>query len=96
MNLPELQRILARLVTSPDLRERFLRDPEGVGDSLGWDIGLTRNLATIPAHRLRHYGESLINKRCREASRWLPPRDGLAAPREPAPALVVSGLGACP
>ena len=72
MNLPEFQRILARIVTSPDLRERFLGDPEGVGDSLGWDIGLTRRLAAIPAQRLRRYGESLINKRCREASGWLP------------------------
>jgi hypothetical protein len=72
MNLPELQRILARIATSPDLREQFLGDPEGVGYSSGWDIGLTRRLATIPAHQLRHYGESLINKRCREASRWLP------------------------
>ena len=48
MNLPEFQRILARIVTSPDLRERFLGDPEGVGDSLGWDIGLTRSTGDDP------------------------------------------------
>ncbi len=72
MNLHELQRILARIATSPDLREQFLGDPEGVGYSSRWDIGLSRTPATIPAHQLRHYGESLINKRCREASRRLP------------------------
>ena len=72
MSLPELQRMLARIVTAPDLREHFLDDPAGVADSQGWDARLAGVLATVPPHRLRHYGESLVNKRCREAARCLP------------------------
>ena len=72
MSLPELQRMLARLVTASDLREGFLDDPEGVAESQGWDAQLAGVLATVPPHQLRHYGESLVNKRCREAARCLP------------------------
>jgi hypothetical protein len=72
MSLPELQRMLARLVTASDLREGFLGDPEGVAESLGWDAQLAGVLATLPPHQLRHYAESLVNKRCREAARCLP------------------------
>jgi hypothetical protein len=72
MSLRDLQRILARIVTEPDLREQFLDDPAGVAGSQGWETELARGLATVPPDRLRHYGESLINKRCREAARCLP------------------------
>jgi hypothetical protein len=72
MSLADLQRILARLVTEPDLREHFLDDPEGVAGSEGWGTELASLLAAVPKDRLRHYGESLISKRCREAARCLP------------------------
>jgi hypothetical protein len=72
MNLSELQRIMARLVTEPVLRERFLDDPASAASTLGWDAEPARALATIPASRLRHYGDALVNKRCRETARSLP------------------------
>jgi hypothetical protein len=72
MSLLDFQRILARIVTEPDLRERFLGDPEGVAASHGWGSEPARLVAMVSPDRLRHYGESLINKRCREAARCLP------------------------
>ena len=58
MNLPELQRILARIVTEPDLRERFLDDPEGSPTPRDGTPIWPAALATIPAHQLRHYGDA--------------------------------------
>jgi hypothetical protein len=72
MNLPEFQRILARIVTTPGLGERFLDNPEVVAVSEGWDANLARLLATIPPHQLRQYGESLVNKRSRVSASYLP------------------------
>ena len=72
MNLAELQCLLARLVTEPDLRERFLDDPAQVAQTQGWDTEPARMLSMIPASGLRHYGDALVSKRCREAARCLP------------------------
>jgi hypothetical protein len=72
LSLLDLQRILARIVTEPDLRERFLNDPQQVAGSQAWATDPACALATVPPDRLRHYGESLIKKRCREATRCLP------------------------
>jgi hypothetical protein len=72
VNLPAFQQILARLVTEPDLRDRFLDDPVKAADTQGWDAELARALSTISGSGLRHYGDALLNKRAREAARCLP------------------------
>jgi hypothetical protein len=72
LSLLDLQRILARIVTEPDLRDRFLADPQAVAASQAWTTEPACALATVPPDRLRHYGEGLIRRRCREATRCLP------------------------
>ena len=72
MNLPALQQILARLVTEPDLRDRFLDDPAKAAATERWDTEMVRAISTISTSGLRHYGDALLNKRAREAGRCLP------------------------
>ncbi len=72
MNLDALQQILARLVTEPDLRDRFLDDPAKAAATEGWDTDLARAVSTISTSGLRQYGDALLNKRAREAARCLP------------------------
>jgi hypothetical protein len=72
MSLRTLQCHLARLVTDPDVRTRFLADPAEAARTERWDPDLARALATIAPDSLRHYGESLLRKRCHEAARCLP------------------------
>ena len=72
MTLAALQQIVARLVTEPALRDRFLDDPAKTAGSQGWGAELARAVSTISPAGLRHYGDALLNKRGCAAARCLP------------------------
>jgi hypothetical protein len=72
LSLRDLQRQVARLVTEPALRQRFLDRPAETAEAEGWDAETARALAEIPPDRLRHFGDSLANKRAFDVSRTLP------------------------
>jgi hypothetical protein len=72
MGLMEVQRVLARLYTEDELRERFFADPAAVGKTLGLDIEETRRVAELSAGEVRGFARSLRRKRLGEVAKLLP------------------------
>ena len=61
----EVEAFLARLLVDPDLRERFLADPEPVAAAQGLSAEEARALAAMNADDLRNAARSFAHKRAR-------------------------------
>jgi hypothetical protein len=72
VSLLEQQNTLARLLTDPLFRERFLAEPSPNGLSLGLSEAETEELVEIAQRDLAMFAESLVWKRLREAEKLLP------------------------
>ncbi len=72
MTLRSQQDLLARLYTDPELRARFLEDPQRVGASSGLTNAESNELAAVSAEELNYFSNSLFRKRLHEVERILP------------------------
>ncbi len=72
MSLLEQQNTLARLLTDPQFRERFLADPDLNGRSLGLSEAETDELVRVAERDLSMFAESLVGKRLKEVKKLLP------------------------
>lgn len=72
MALREVQAALARLFTDEAARAAFLRDPRGVGRSLGLDENDANTLARLAPDALRQFAGSLKAKRALDARKAMP------------------------
>ena len=61
----DVEAFLARLLVDPDLRERFLADPEPVAVAQGLSGEEARALAAMNADDLRNAARSFAHKRAR-------------------------------
>ena len=59
----QLEAFLARLLTDPRLRERFLADPMAIAEADGLSPDQCRALAAVPAPDLRTAARSFAHKR---------------------------------
>jgi hypothetical protein len=59
----EVERFLARLLTDPELRERFFADPAGVATQEGLSQTEASAMAAMPAQDLRIAARSYAHKR---------------------------------
>jgi hypothetical protein len=83
MGLTQVQELLARLYTEPELRERFSADPQGVGEALGLDAEEAGRLAQLPAAEIDRFARSLVHKRRSEVEKLLPLTRRALGPRFP-------------
>jgi pantoate kinase len=71
----DVERFLARLLTDPAFRERFLAEPAAVASQAGLSPEETQAVAAIPAQDLRTAARSYQHKRDskvqRDRSHWL-------------------------
>lgn len=72
MTLLQLQPALAELFTSGKARDEYAADPNRFADRFGLNDRETAQLAALARGPLEAYAETLIRKRCGEASRQLP------------------------
>jgi hypothetical protein len=72
VSLLEQQKTLARLLTDPLFRERFLADPNLNGQSLGLSKAETDELVRVADRDLPMFAESLVWKRLKEVEKLLP------------------------
>ena len=72
MSLLEQQNALARLLTDPELRERFGTEPDVVGGELELQADEIDDLLTVAASELVIFADSLVTKRFNEVSKLLP------------------------
>lgn len=70
MSLLEQQSALARLLTDPEFRQRFLAEPDRAGRELGLNEGESEDVASVA--ELESFADSLIWKRLREVEKILP------------------------
>jgi hypothetical protein len=81
MGLAQTQRVLARLYTDSDFRERFIAQPAGVGAAFGLLREETARLARLSISDLDYFATSLKRKRLHEARALLPLTYGVLAER---------------
>lgn len=72
MSLRHEQDLLARLYTDPELRGRFMRDPETAGGEFGVAPEISAQLASAAGDELEFFSESLFWKRFNEVVKLLP------------------------
>ncbi len=72
MSLRNEQDLLARLYTDPELRARFMCDPETVGGEFGVAAETAAQLASVAGDELDYFSESLFWKRFNEVAKILP------------------------
>lgn len=72
MGLANIQRVLAQLYTNTTLRERFLADPQGIGQELGLETAEIAQIAQISAQQVTLFANSLHSKRLGEVYKLLP------------------------
>jgi len=72
MALIDMQRILTRVLTSPELRERLRAEGENFNKNEDPRNEEIYALMKIPAIQLARYAEALVNKRCRAVGKCLP------------------------
>ena len=70
MALADIQRILTRVLTSPEIRERLRSEAEHLNEDPRDEA--IHAVLSIPTSQLTHYAEALVNKRCRAAGKCLP------------------------
>jgi hypothetical protein len=72
VSLLEQQNVLARLLTDPDFRARFLADPDSVRREHGLKRSEIEDILAVASSDLDVFAESLVWKRLREAEKLLP------------------------
>ena len=72
MALSEVQAALARLFTDEAAREKFLRDPQAAGRTLGLDESDAEMLASLAPRALRQFAGSLQAKSVLDARKRMP------------------------
>jgi len=72
MGLIDVQRVLAQLYTNTALRERFLCDPQTVGQALGLGGTEIEQIAQMSAQQITRFAHSLQSKRLGEIDKLLP------------------------
>jgi hypothetical protein len=72
MGLTEVQRLLARLYTDAELRERFFVEPGQVGEAFGLTTDEAYRLAQLSAQQVGRFAASLQRKRLNGVARLLP------------------------
>jgi hypothetical protein len=72
MGLADVQRVLAQLYTNTTLRERFLANPQSVGQELGLEVAEIEQIAQLSAQQVTRFAQSLHSKRLGEIYKLLP------------------------
>jgi hypothetical protein len=72
MALADLQRLLTRVLTSPESRESLRAECANLSHDKQPLEEATPAVMNIPLHQLTHYAEALVNKRCRAVGQCLP------------------------
>lgn len=72
MDLNQTQRLLARLFTDRQFRERFFADPQLAGDELGLTPGEVHQLLALSNTEVSAFAQTLHRKRLAEIRRLLP------------------------
>lgn len=72
MSLLEQQSALAKLLTDPELRQRFLSEPDAAGRELGLDEHEIEDAIGVAESGLGTFADSLVWKRLREVEKLLP------------------------
>ena len=72
MGLADVQRVLAQLYTNTTLRERFLTNPQSVGQELGLEAAEIEQIVQLSEKQVTRFAQSLHNKRLGEVYKLLP------------------------
>jgi hypothetical protein len=72
MGLADVQRVLAQLYTNTTLRERFLTNPQSVGQELGLEAAEIEQIVQLSEKQVARFAQSLHNKRLGEVYKLLP------------------------
>ena len=72
MSTAEMQRALARVLADAQLRERFFKDPQGVGRQLGFGAEEVRRLAELSPKGLGLFASSLYSQWLFHISKVMP------------------------
>jgi hypothetical protein len=78
VSLLEQQNVLARLLTDPGFREKFLSEPISRGDEFDLSEAEIEDILKLASGDLGLFAESLVWKRLREAEKLLPVTSRLA------------------
>lgn len=72
MSLQEQQNLLAKLYTTPELRDEFFARPHETGARFGMTEKESDDLALVVRDELEYFASSLIQKRLQEVEKLLP------------------------